>query len=70
MPLLKISLAAIALAAICGCGRPVQRFVPVGDAAGAGTALDTKTGQLCRTLPTHSDSDPIPKCYDLYRGTK
>ena len=38
------------LLSLLGCERPYQRFVPfTGD--NASTALDTKTGQSCITLP-------------------
>jgi hypothetical protein len=50
-----------------------QRFLPVQtEAFGGGLALDTKTGQLCRTWDLRLDFGVIkatPLCKDLYEGT-
>ena len=47
-----------------------QRFVPVDTATfGGGLALDTKTGQLCRTWDLHLNFEVIgstPLCKTLY----
>lgn len=48
---------------LAGCSYQ-QRFVPVADTAAV--ALDTKTGQLCRT--TQVTNRPLPSCLDLYKG--
>jgi hypothetical protein len=63
----KITVVGIVLIGVAGCCRPVQRFVPY--EGNLGNALDTKTGQLCRTTP-HQDGDLIPSCNDLYRSGK
>jgi len=62
------------LLSLLGCERPYQRFVPfTGD--NASTALDTKTGQSCITLPKEgfakgSQNGNFPFCYDLYKQSK
>lgn len=65
---------ACAALGISACERPYQRFVPFsGD--NASTALDTKTGQSCITLPKagfakNSQNGSFPFCADLYKETK
>lgn len=49
-----------------------QRFVPVDTTTfGGGLALDTKTGQLCRTWDLHLNFEVVnatPLCKTLYEG--
>jgi hypothetical protein len=52
----------------------VQRFVPLGGSVNTlgvpwsgAVALDTKTGQLCSTLPKSTWGN-IPRCLDLYEN--
>jgi hypothetical protein len=66
---MRIALTTLAALVLTGCCNS-QRFVPVGGGADFRTALDTKTGQLCRTMSQHSDGDQVPRCYDLYKGAK
>jgi len=59
------------LVLICGCGKPVHRFLPIGESGGA-FALDTKTGQRCLIIPKGmvsggNNSESGPYCYDLYK---
>ena len=63
----NIAVVGIVLIGLAGCCRPSQRFVPY--EGNLSNALDTKTGQLCRTVPKQ-DGDPVPSCYDLYRSWK
>ena len=55
-------LALLCLLVVAGCGRPVQRFVPVAPDHPE-LALDTKTGQMCLAM---GQGQSLPKCGDLY----
>lgn len=58
----------VGLIFIAGCGHPSQRFVPV--PLNASLGLDTKTGQICGTLPKEGNHTGFPTCYELYQGKK
>lgn len=52
---------------------PIRRFEPVVTHGTSDVALDTKTGQLCRTWdwayksnPTANDLNALPTCYSLF----
>ncbi len=52
---------------------PIRRFEPVVTHGTSDVALDTKTGQLCRTWewvyknnPTANDLNSLPTCYSLF----
>ena len=61
-PLLVLLSALIALS--LGCSN-FQRFVPIGDDNDWGMALDTKTGELCRTNKVSTKKTKLPLCADL-----
>jgi hypothetical protein len=52
---------------------PIRRFEPVTSHGTSDVALDTKTGQLCRTWdwvyknrPDAADLNDLPTCYSIY----
>lgn len=52
---------------------PIRRFEPVVTHGSSDVALDTKTGQLCRTWewqykndPTANDLNDLPTCYSIF----
>jgi len=52
---------------------PIRRFEAVTSHGSSDVALDTKTGQLCRTWeweyknnPTANDINSLPTCYSIY----
>ena len=57
---MKTIIIVVAILALAGCCRNEHRFEK---SMSAGEALDTKTGQLCRTTP-HTPGD-LPLCKDL-----
>jgi len=72
--------AASLLIGITACERPYQRFVPLRGNDGSDIlteALDTKTGQVCITVPKTfsntkvvADEEGAPFCVDIYNQYK
>jgi hypothetical protein len=73
---MKVLLFCLVLVGVAGCGKPIQRFVPVvvpgyhddasGEMSPEAMILDTQTGQWCKGNPKQPSLFPL--CHDLYTG--